>query len=165
MIGNVRMEITNDLSRRVQEIVFAKGGSWSSGHTDVHDTDVKYLYIAENKTISLGTSHSCFAAAKEEEISAYDFVTSQGQQKWLPKYGEEVHMWNYDEECKEKVKFSSYNFTSTSKYISTGGVWYRHCAPIRDKEISFTTVSGENIYVTISEEEMLKLMSQLYKDT
>jgi len=164
MITYIKMKVTPDLSRRIQEIIFANGGSWSSGHTDISDINMKYLYIGVNKTISMGSVLACFNEAREEEILAYDFIASQGQQKWLPRYGEEVYMWDYDKESKKKVLFITYYPNSTFGYISIDGDRYKNCVPIQDKEISFTTTSGKKVEVKISEEEMLKLKSQICEE-
>ena len=42
MITKIKMEVTPDLSERVQATVFAKGGTWVDGDTEVVYTGERY---------------------------------------------------------------------------------------------------------------------------
>ena len=89
MVTEVKMQVTPDLSRRVQEIVFKNGGSWGK-NTNIVYTDKPYLFIDRNKELSYGENKDFFDKKYYKEISPYDFIASQGKQMWLPKYGEEA---------------------------------------------------------------------------
>jgi len=43
----------------------------------------KYLYIYKDKDLVYDEDKSCFEENKFKEVSAYDFIASQGQQEWL----------------------------------------------------------------------------------
>ena len=91
MVTNVKMHVTPDLSERVQEIVFAHGGGW----LDELEAKIKYLtapyiYLDCNKRLIYGTLISNYKIHDFKEVLAYDFIASQGEQEWLPKYGEKA---------------------------------------------------------------------------
>jgi len=93
MITEVKMEVTPDLSERVQEIVFANGGRWSNSiisNKDVQHLDYTYLFIDNEKTLTCGNIKDLFEKEKFKEVSVYDFIVSRGAQEWLPKYNEEA---------------------------------------------------------------------------
>ena len=139
MITRIKMEVTQDLSERVQQIVFDNGGKWRGEKAKIIHTDEKYLYLNENK----GLSHSYsddplfYEQHKYKEVSALDFISSQGEQGWLPDYGEMCEF--SDDEYFQGVyteKFKCYMPHGMYNYLATDGHFYKYCRPIKTKKIT-----------------------------
>ena len=144
MVTNVKMQVTPDLSRRVQEIVFAHGGAWEGIGKKVDYTNNSYLYIGGNCddiSIYFGNGAEYFENSDEEEISAYDFIASNGEQNWLPKF-EEVALFSADAKEWKKDKFRYYepndDFSFRTRYA-----WYKYCKPL-PKKLVFKDFLEEN---------------------
>ena len=141
IVTNVKMQVTPDLSERVQEIVFANGGKWI--HIDANINRViniykSYLLINRNGNLAY-MDEDIFNRDEREEISAYDFIASQGQQKRLPKYCEEAEFSDDGEKWHKAVFLSyvpsiNYPFAVTTKNRSKT---YKHCRPLLSKTHRF----------------------------
>jgi len=137
MVTEVKMEVTPDLSTRIQEIVLANGG-----RRNPPTGDIKYLLINCEKCI-IYTDEERFKRSYFKEVSPYDFIASQGQQEWLPKYGEEAMFNEYDEKTWVKDTFIGYGPKLTYPYWCNNR-GYRNCKPI-SKKISFIQFLKNNI--------------------
>jgi len=142
MITEIKMEVTPDLSTRIQEIVFANGGSWGFKGTEIKYLSSKYLYIEKKGNLAYGEDKNNFKKDGYKEISPYDFITSQGQQEWLPKYGEEA-MFSDNEKDWHKRKFKSYLPDYSYPFIIEGNIEWKYCKPI-PKEMSFIQFLKDN---------------------
>ena len=144
MITEVKMQVTPDLSKRVQEIVFSNGGCWSGIDlsTKVYDVDnIQYLFIDRNKMMAIIKDSYALNIISFKEISAYDFIASNGEQEWLPKYNEQA-LFSDDEKSWKKVKFLLY-YTSSSYPFRTNSSTFRYCKPL-PKEVSFIQFLKDN---------------------
>jgi len=137
MISEVKMEVTPGLSERVQEIVLANGGELGYEGTEIKHLICKYSYIYINKKGKLAYSEdkSYFEKGKYKKVSAYDFIASQGEQEWLPKYNEEV-MFSDNEKDWHKKQFKSYLPDYSYPFITEGNIEWKFCKLLL-KEISF----------------------------
>jgi len=129
MITEVKMEVTPDLNKRIQEIVFANGG-----RRNPPTGDIRYLLINCEKCI-IYTDKEGFKRSYFKEVSAYDFIASQGEQEWLPKYNEEV-MFSDNEKDWHKKQFKSYLPDYSYPFITEGNIEWKFCKLLL-KEISF----------------------------
>ena len=152
MVTNVKMKVNEDLSRRVQEIVFAHGGRWLTNVSLTIDgkkvsyTNNPYIYISCNYyddiVLNFGSDAEYFKNSDEEEISAYDFIASNGEQKWLPKCGEEVLFSDDKVEWKKGI-FRMYAPAMTHPFISEIGICSSYCKPL-SKKLVFKDFLEEN---------------------
>jgi len=141
MITNVKMEVTPDLSERVQEIVFANGGRWMLGSIKILNTSKTYLFLNKNKELTCCDNYEIFKESNFKEVSAYDFIASQGEQEWLPRY-EEKALFSIDREEWTKQIFKYYEPQQMSSYIANSN-YYVYCKPL-PKQISFTQFLKDN---------------------
>ena len=154
MITGIKMEVTEELSERVQKIVFGNGGKWVTGEAEIL-TGERYLYLNEDRELLVGNKSSYFKAHKHKEVSAYDFIASQGEQGWLPNYGE-VCEFSCDEDFQDvhTEKFASYMPRNDYCYLTTNEHVYKYCRPINlTKTI---TIKGKEIELSIEDLEDLK---------
>jgi len=143
MINQIKMEVTPDLSKRVQEIVFANCGSWNTSKNKiVKYTDRKFIYINEKALMWANDDIDYFKNHSFKEVSAYDFITSQGQQEWLPKYNEEA-LFSDDGKDWHKRKFKAYIPNNTYSSFLTSISTYNYCKKI-PKTISFVQFLKDN---------------------
>ena len=154
MITGIKMEVTEELSERVQKIVFGNGGKWVTGEAEIL-TGERYLYLNEDRELLVGNKSSYFKAHKYKEVSAYDFIASQGEQGWLPNYGEECE-FSCDEDFQSvhTEKFRCYMPDGMYSYLSTDGHFYKYCRPI--KPTKTITIDGKKIEVSLEDLEDLK---------
>jgi hypothetical protein len=158
MVTNVKMQVTPDLSRRIQEIVFANGGSWCSKSKKIDYIEKEYLYLTDN-SLSFGNVYSIFSMDRKKEISPYDFIASQGQQEWLPKFGEKV-------EVSDKANFKhtgtgifkGYVPDSDYPFYTNSGA-FRYCKPIEQTK----TITIDGIDIEVSEESFEAFKAQFCK--
>jgi len=122
MVTEVKMEVTEDLSKRVQEIVFTNGG-----RRNPPTGDIKYLLINCEKCI-IYTDKIGFERSYFKEVSAYDFIASQGEQEWLPKYEEEV-IFSDDNIYWTKSKFTNYVPKADCAFHTSDNL-FKLCKPI-----------------------------------
>lgn len=153
MITNVKMHVTPDLSQRVQEIVFAHGGGWlEEPEAKIKYLTAPYIYLDCNKQLIYGTLISTYETHDFKEILAYDFITSQGEQEWIPKYGEKA-LFGQDFDKLEEVFFIMYQYNTLYPYKTTNGN-FMYCRPIQ--KLKTITIDGKNIEISLESFEDLK---------
>ena len=154
IITNIKVQVTPDLSQRVQEIIFANGGNWHGGFKKaIVDFGIPSLFLYLDENLKLGTRGSI---RKFKEISAYDFIASQGQQEWLPKY-KELAEFSDDEDYEDYYteSFDCYNPGAIRPYITNEGA-YKFCRPIQKPKTKTITIDGKNIEISLESFEDLK---------
>jgi hypothetical protein len=77
MKTGIKMRVTPEQSRKVQEIVVANGGCWLDGTTMEQYTDVPYLYI-KNGWITYGYENDTFCEDKNIEVDPELFIRTNG---------------------------------------------------------------------------------------
>ena len=78
MIKNIKLKVTPEQSRKVQEICFGKGIVWGTTRDTVSYTDAKYLYITDGRFLTYGHEYHFFTTNKREEMDANLFIQSNG---------------------------------------------------------------------------------------
>ena len=78
MIKNIKLKVTPEQSRKVQEICFSKGIVWGSTGNIVSYTDAQYLYITNGRSLTYGHDYRFFTTDKREEMDANLFIQSNG---------------------------------------------------------------------------------------
>lgn len=155
MITNVKMHVTPDLSQRVQEIVFAHGGGWLEElEAKIKYLTAPYIYLDCNKQLTYGTLLSTYKTHDFKEISAYDFIASQGQQEWLPKYGEKVLLSDDNVHWKGPLEFITYLPNSLHCFMTRPGSSYTWCKLVPKPKI--ITIDGIDIEINAENFEVLK---------
>ena len=164
MVTKVKMEVTPDLSRRVQEIVFNNGGKWKAGNVNINNTLFPYLYLDENKLLTFESKYckEDFKKCEFEEISAYDFIASQGEQKWLPQFGERVEFSDNGKRWYKEhfISYTPHCLNEILPYRTLEGSFFEYCRPI--KQTKTIIINGKNI--EISKESFESLKEQLLKN-
>jgi len=142
MVTEVKMEVTPDLSKRVQEIVFANGGKQEdTSNTIIAYTEWRYLFIDKEKYMYMSNCKDVFENSNFEEISPYDFITSQGKKKWLPKYGEKALFSDAKEKWYGDI-FINYKPTIVGSFQCKNNN-YKYCKPI-PIQVSFIQFLKDN---------------------
>lgn len=108
--------------------------------------------------LSNGSTEQVFNSSKEKEISAYDFIASQGQQTWLPTYGEECEFSdNKAFYNPSKMLFKYYRLSELNKigeFVVRGGNQYIYCRPLpKTKTI---TIDGKDIEISVESFDAFK---------
>jgi len=62
-----KYRVTPESSKLLQEAVFADGGSWLSGSTEVQRLEMKYLYTKENGKLTYDTDYDSFQSDHRAE--------------------------------------------------------------------------------------------------
>ena len=78
MIKNIKLKVTPEQSRKVQEICFSKGIVWGSTGNVVSYTDAPYLYITNGRILTYGHEYKLYKNDKREEMDANLFIQSNG---------------------------------------------------------------------------------------
>ena len=78
MIKNIKLRVTPEQSRKVQEICFSKGIVWGAAVDTVSYTDAPYLYITGERVLAYGHDYSFFLTNKREEMDANLFIQTNG---------------------------------------------------------------------------------------
>ena len=78
MIKNIKLRVTPEQSRKVQEICFSKGIIWKSTGDLVSYTDAPYLYITDGRSLTYGHNYNLFLASKRKEMDANLFIQTNG---------------------------------------------------------------------------------------
>lgn len=141
MVTEVKMEVTPYLSKRVQEIVINNDGGWNCSRKIQH-TQKRYLYIDKYKFLKCGEDKTIFKTDKFEEIAAYDFIASNGEQEWLPKYKEEALFSETGIDWK-KAKFIRYIIGCKNPFITYNTCNYKYCKPLQ-QIVAFTQFLKDN---------------------
>ena len=142
MVCNIKMEVTPDLSERVQEIVIANGGSWEGNYKGIQFTETKYLYLDDQKIMFCTESKDDFDFPDFKKISAYDFIASNGEQEWLPRYNESA-LFSRNGEIWKKFKFLRYLVGSSYPFVINNSSNYEYCKPL-PKAVSFIQFLKDN---------------------
>ena len=77
MIKNIKLRVTPEQSRKVQEICFSKGVFWGAEDT-VRYTDASYLYITNGRSLTYGHDYHFFTTNRREEMDANLFIQTNG---------------------------------------------------------------------------------------
>ena len=77
MIKNIKLKVTPEQSRKVQEICFSKGIVWGTG-TSVQYTEAPYLYIEGGRCLTYGLEYEFYKNNKREEMDANLFIQTNG---------------------------------------------------------------------------------------
>lgn len=87
---NIKMIVTPEQSRRVQEICFANGAKWNTGKKYVSYQHAPYLIILENKALIYKeyNQKDDYEQKEEKEIDADLFIKTNGtcEETYLTKY-------------------------------------------------------------------------------
>ena len=77
MIKNIKLKVTPEQSRKVQEICFSRGIVWGATGDTVSHTHAPYLYITDGRIITYGYNSS-FLTNRREEMDANLFIQTNG---------------------------------------------------------------------------------------
>ena len=78
MIKNIKLKVTPEQSRKVQEICFSKGIVWGSTGDTISYTDAQYLYITNGRSLTYGHDYHFFLTERREEMDANLFIQTNG---------------------------------------------------------------------------------------
>ena len=78
MIKNIKLRVTPEQSRKVQEICFSKGIVWGTTGDAVSYTDASYLYIANGRSLTYGHAYPIDKIEGREEMDANLFIQTNG---------------------------------------------------------------------------------------
>ena len=78
MIKNIKLKVTPEQSRKIQEICFSKGIIWGGAGNSVKYTEVPYLYIEGGRYLSYGREHELYKNDRKEEMDANLFIQTNG---------------------------------------------------------------------------------------
>ena len=78
MIKNIKLKVTPEQSRKVQEICFSKGIVWGATGDRVSYTDAPILYITDGRTLTYGHDYHFFTTNRREEMDANLFIKTNG---------------------------------------------------------------------------------------
>jgi len=128
IVADIKMIITPDDNEMLGEIYSTE---FSNGY--------RYLRIqpaAASGFYSFGytDSYGVYQAWPDEEVKSYDIIASQGQQKWLPKFGEEAE-FSDTKEAWTTERFSHYVPRDAGyDWICISGNGWNYCRPIQNRE-------------------------------
>ena len=118
---NIKMVVTPEQSKQVQEICFANGIFEFGGIFEVQNINVKYLFI-NNQYITYGITEEFFKEKANEEISAELFIKTNGTcVEETPK--QELKQNINKEETMEKNEVKSY--ADVKEYLIAKGLYER----------------------------------------
>ena len=78
MIKNIKLKVTPEQSRKVQEICFSKGIVWGATGDTVSYTNTPYLYITNGRSLTYGHDYHFFTTNRREEMDANLFIKTNG---------------------------------------------------------------------------------------
>ena len=78
MIKNIKLKVTPEQSRKVQEICFGKGIVWGVTRDTVSYTDAPYLYITDGRFLTYGHDYHFFTTNRRQEMDANLFIQTNG---------------------------------------------------------------------------------------
>lgn len=78
MIKNIKLRVTPEQSRKVQEICFSKGVVWRQARNVISYTDAPYLYITDRRSLTYGHNYRLFTTDRGEEMDANLFIQTNG---------------------------------------------------------------------------------------
>ena len=78
MIKNIKLKVTPEQSRKVQEICFSKGIPWGNAGFSITHTNAPYLYIEDGNCLTYGYEHALYRTDRNEEMNANLFIQTNG---------------------------------------------------------------------------------------
>ena len=78
MIKNIKLKVTPEQSRKVQEICFSKGIVWGTTGDTVSYTTAPYLYITAGRFLTYGHNCKIYKNNRRKEMDANLFIQSNG---------------------------------------------------------------------------------------
>ena len=78
MIKNIKLKVTPEQSRKVQEICFSKGVGWGGAGTSVQYTEAPYLYTECGRCLTYGHRRNFYENNEREEMDANLFIQTNG---------------------------------------------------------------------------------------
>ena len=78
MIKNIKLRVTPEQSRKVQEICFSKGIVWGVAGDAVSNITASYLYISGGRRLTYGHDYHLFLTETKEEMDANFFIQTNG---------------------------------------------------------------------------------------
>ena len=79
MIKNIKLKVTPEQSRKVQEICFGKGIFWGATGNTICYTDAPHLYITGRRAaLTYGRDYHLFLTDKRKEMDANLFIQTNG---------------------------------------------------------------------------------------
>ena len=78
MIKNIKLKVTPEQSRKVQEICFSKGIVWGAAGDTVSYTDAPYLYITNGRSLTYSCEHVSYKNNRRQEMDANLFIQTNG---------------------------------------------------------------------------------------
>ena len=78
MIKNIKLKVTPEQSRKVQEICFSKGIFWGAPGNTICYPDAPYLYITDGRSLTYGHNYRLFTTDRGEEMDANLFIQTNG---------------------------------------------------------------------------------------
>ena len=78
MIKDIKLKVTPEQSRKVQEICFSKGIVWGAAGGTVSHTDAPYLYITNGRSLTYGSDYRLFTTDRRQEMDANLFIQTNG---------------------------------------------------------------------------------------
>ena len=78
MIKNIKLKVTPEQSRKIQEICFSKGIVWGAAGDTVSYTDAPYLYITNGRSLTYGRDYHLFTTDRRQEMDANLFIQTNG---------------------------------------------------------------------------------------
>ena len=78
MIKNIKLKVTPEQSRKIQEICFSKGIVWGATGDTVSYTDAPYLYITYGRSLTYGHEYRFYKTDSRKEMDANLFIQTNG---------------------------------------------------------------------------------------
>ncbi len=78
MIKNIKLKVTPEQSRKIQEICFSKGIFWGATGNIVMYTDAPYLYIENGRYLYYGRRYEDYKTDRGKEMDANLFIQTNG---------------------------------------------------------------------------------------
>ena len=78
MIKDIKLKVTPEQSRKIQEICFSKGISWRITRDAISYTDAPHLYITGGRWLTYGHDYHFFLTSRREEMDANLFIQTNG---------------------------------------------------------------------------------------
>ena len=78
MIKNIKLKVTPEQSRKVQEICFSKEIVWEISGDTVSYTNAPYLYITAGRFLTCGHYYHLFTTSRRQEMDANLFIQTNG---------------------------------------------------------------------------------------
>ena len=115
---NIKMRVTPEQSKQVQEICFANGISWDMCKSNISHIHQKYLFI-NKKFLTYCDTEEFFKEKKSEEVDANLYIRTQGT--CVEDTPEQELTQNNKEETMEKNEVESY--ADVKEYLITKGLY------------------------------------------